>query len=70
MKWVILENLSIMGKTTVLLLEIDSPVMKSKAMWDHGRLGIGKGQKRPELGWVEALFCAHVDRQQGMTGCP
>ena len=35
-------------------------MMKSRAMWDQGRLGMGRGSSRPERGRVEVLFRAQV----------
>ena len=34
------------------------PVTKSRAMWEQGRLGMGRGHSRPEQGRVEVLFRA------------
>ncbi len=59
-RWHAFENLSTTTKMTVLPCDLGSPVTKSKEMWDHGRLGIGKGWRRP-WGWaLGSLFWAHT----------
>lgn len=34
--------------------------MKSSEMWDHGRLGIGRGWNNPQVACLGALFWAHT----------
>ncbi len=50
MKWAALEKRSTTVRITVLPAESGRPVTKSNAMWDHGRDGMGRGQKRPAGG--------------------
>lgn len=39
------------GKAALYSEDSDSPVRKSKVIFDHGRLGIGNGSRRPLGGW-------------------
>lgn len=45
---------------TVLPLEAGNPVTKSKAMWDHGRPGVGSGCSNPEGVRLDNLLQAQV----------
>ncbi|CAL8247388.1 unnamed protein product [Merluccius merluccius] len=38
------------------------PVTKSKALWDQGRLGMGRGRRSQEWGLVEVLFRAQMEQ--------
>ena len=49
-----------MVRMTVLPFNGGRPVTKSKAMWDHGQLGTGRGRSRPDLDLVEDLFWVHT----------
>ena len=60
MKCAALEKQSITVRMVVLPSDGGRPVTKSKAMWDQGRLGMGRGRSRPERGRVEVLFRAQV----------
>ena len=48
---------------TVLPSDGGNPVMKSTAICDQGRLGMGKGRSRPAGGQWEALLLAQQSRQ-------
>ena len=61
MKSAALEKRSItVSMVVVLPSDGGRPVTKSRAMWDQGRLGMGRGRSRPERGRVEVLFRAQV----------
>lgn len=46
-KWADFEKLLTIVKMTLLLFEAGRPVMKSMAMCDHGRDGMGRGLRSP-----------------------
>ena len=60
MKCAALEKWSITVRMVVLPSDGGRPVTKSRAMWDQGRLGMGRGRSRPERRWVEVLFRVQV----------
>ena len=60
MKCTALEKRSITVRMVVLPSDGGKPVTKSRAMWDQGRLGMGRGRRRPERGRIEVLFWAQV----------
>lgn len=47
---------------TVLPADGGSPVIKSKAMCDHGREGIGSGLRSPAGGEFPGLVCAQTEQ--------
>ncbi len=53
-----------MVRMTVLPSDRGRPVTKSKAMWNQGQLGTGRGQRMPELGLVEDLFWVHTEQAE------
>ena len=55
-----LEKRSITVRMVVLPSDGGRPVTKSRAMWDQGWLGMGRGRRRPERGRVEVLFRSQV----------
>lgn len=55
-----LEKQSMMVRMTVLPDDGGIPVTKSKAMQDHGHVGMGNGCRRPEAGELDVLFRAHT----------
>lgn len=55
-----LEKRSIMVRMVVLPDEGGRPVTKSKAMWDHGLFGVGRGRIRPAGRVFGTLFCAQT----------
>ena len=38
--------------------------MKSRAMCDQGRLGMGRGRSRPDVGLMEVLFRAQTEQAE------
>ena len=60
MKCAAFDKRSIAVRIVVLPLDVGRPVVKSRAMCDQGRLGIGRGCSRPERGRVKVLFRAQV----------
>ncbi len=51
-----LENRSMTVRMVVWPLELGKSVIKSMAMWDQGRCGMGRGWSRPAGNWREG-FC-------------
>lgn len=51
----------------MLRLEDGKPVTKSRAKYDQGQEGMGRGWSRPTGGWFEVLFWAQVE--QANTNC-
>lgn len=62
MKCTILENWSTTVIITVLPSEGGSPVTKSKAMWDQGQCGVGRGHSSPFLQWLDPLLRAQMEQ--------
>ena len=58
-KWGALEKRSMMVKIGVLPDNGGKLVMKSSAMWDHGRPGTGRGQNNLAGGELGDFFLAH-----------
>lgn len=59
-KWPALEKRSTMVSMILSLLDGGSPVTKSKAMWDQGRVGTVRGHSISASGLWEAFPCAHI----------
>lgn len=59
-KWTIFENRSTTVRMVVFPSEGGRPVTKSTEMWDHGRVGVGKGLSSPVVVLLDPLQWAQV----------
>lgn len=61
-KWQTLEKQSKMVRMVVIPFDGGKPEMKSMETWDHGRLGMCKGWRRPEGGRWDDLFLEQTEQ--------